>query len=49
MIFSNRWVQLRNPWGYDGGRLSDGSDPNDGLVWVRWSDFLASVRYSDVV
>ena len=45
---SNRWVQLRNPWGIDGGSTTDG-DANDGLVWVRWSDFLSSVRYSNVV
>ena len=41
---SNAWVQVRNPWGSDGGSTSD-SNPNDGLVWVRWSDFRASMDY----
>lgn len=44
--WDNLWVLVRNPWGVDGGEPS--GDPNDGLVWVRWSDFKASMIYIDV-
>lgn len=41
---SNLWVRVRNPWGVDGGREAY-ADPNDGLIWVRWSDFKTNMRY----
>lgn len=43
---SNRWVQVRNPWGVD-GRVASG-DAADGLIWLRWSDFTASMRYLSI-
>jgi len=36
-----RWVQLRNPWGIDG--KGGDSNPNDGLVWVTWNQFVANM------
>jgi hypothetical protein len=41
---SNLWVQVRNPWGYDGGTTTSG-DANDGLIWLTWSEFKANMRY----
>ncbi|HQR07207.1 MAG TPA: C2 family cysteine protease [Gemmatales bacterium] len=40
---NNFWVQVRNPWGVDGGSQTDGG--NDGLVWVPWNQFKASMNY----
>jgi hypothetical protein len=40
----NGWVQVRNPWGYDGGKGNDGNT-GDALVWVRWDLFRASTTY----
>jgi len=39
----NLWVQVRNPWGVDGGSQIDGA--NDALVWVPWNHFKASMNY----
>ena len=41
---TNLWVQVRNPWGYDGGAETSG-DAYDGLVWVTWYDFRSSMTY----
>ena len=39
-----RWVILQNPWGKDGGTVTD-SKPNDGQVKVTWEDFIASMGH----
>lgn len=44
--WENFWVQVRNPWGKDGAAPS--GDPSDGLIWVRWSDFKASMDYLNI-
>jgi hypothetical protein len=41
---SNLWVQVRNPWGYDGGSEAY-ENAQDGLIWLRWSDFRANMKY----
>jgi Ca2+-binding RTX toxin-like protein len=40
----NRFVMLRNPWGYDGGDSVTG-DPDDGLVEISWADFRGSFSH----
>jgi hypothetical protein len=32
-------IQLRNPWGVDGGNMASG-DPYDGLIAMKWDDFV---------
>ncbi len=39
----NLWVQVRNPWGIDGGSQIDGA--NDALVWIPWAHVKASMNY----
>ncbi len=39
-----KWVQVRNPWGYDGGATTSGN-ANDGYIWVTMSDFVKSMGY----
>ena len=36
-------VLVRNPWGYDGAAAR--GDTADGLIWLRWADFRASMNY----
>jgi hypothetical protein len=39
-----RWVQVRNPWGRDGGKLNDGN-PSDGYIWLTWDQVRSAPVY----
>lgn len=37
------WVRLRNPWGRDFDPATRGTPtgPDDGIIWLRWDQFVA--------
>lgn len=37
------WVQVRNPWGVDGGSSTYGSS-TDGYIWLTWAAFRSSMQ-----